>query len=51
MAQPASYVMNYVHNVLIAQAKIVLLVEMEPLSTITSALDAIKHVKHAQLGI
>ena len=48
MAQHASYVMNYVHYAQEAQALNVLLVEMEPFSTVLSARDAIKHVKHAQ---
>ena len=48
MVQHASYVMNYVHDALEAQALNVLLVEMEPFSTVLSASHAIKHVKHAQ---
>lgn len=47
MIQPVSSVMNYVHNALEALALNVRLVEMEPFSTVTSARDVIKHVKHA----
>ena len=47
MIQPVSCVMNYVHNAGEALALNVQLVEMEPLSTVTSARDVTKHVRHA----